>query len=234
MMAPRLAVLIDADNASPRIATDLFTAIAKLGEANIRRIYGDFTGTQLKSWVDILPLHAIQSHHSPANVAGKNATDIALVIDAMDLLHSGQVDAFCLVSSDSDFTRLAVRMREQGLPVFGFGQKDKTPEAFVKACHSFAFTDKFGKVKPGAKPITAPKTPQPADAVAKLRKAYDGVETKPGGWVNLSVLGKQLAQIAPNFKPNQFGSASLSKLIEQSGAFDTRKTTTGGVEVKLK
>src|SRR3954470_22331450 len=124
--SPRLAVLIDADNASARIAQGLFEEIAKLGEASVRRIYGDFSDAHLKSWTGILSTHAIMPHQNFAYTSGKNASDIALVIDAMDLLHSGRFDGFCLVSSDSDFTRLAARIREQGVDVYGFGEQ-KTP-----------------------------------------------------------------------------------------------------------
>ena len=138
--ASRLAVLIDADNASPRIAAGLFEEIAKIGEASVRRIYGDFSGTRLKAWADILSKHAIIPYQQFAYTTGKNASDIALVIDAMDLLHSGRFDGFCLVSSDSDFTRLASRVREQGLDAYGFGQR-KTPEAFRQACKRFFFTE---------------------------------------------------------------------------------------------
>jgi len=126
---PRLAVLIDADNTSARIASGLFEEIAKIGEASVRRIYGDFSGASLKGWSDILSTHAIIPHQNFAYVPGKNASDIALVIDAMDLLHSGRFDGFCLVSSDSDFTRLAARIREQGTDVYGFGAQ-KTPQSF--------------------------------------------------------------------------------------------------------
>ena len=136
----RLAVLIDADNASAKIAGRLFEEIAKIGEASVRRIYGDFSGQRLKPWADILAQHAIIPQQQFAYTAGKNASDIALVIDAMDLLHSGRFDGFCLVSSDSDFTRLASRIREQGLDVYGFGER-KTPESFRQACRRFIYTE---------------------------------------------------------------------------------------------
>ena len=136
----RLAVLIDADNASHRIADGLFEEVAKLGEASVRRIYGDFSGPRLKLWADILSKHAIIPQQNFAYTPGKNASDIALVIDAMDLLHSGRFDGFCLVSSDSDFTRLAARIREQGIDVYGFGEQ-KTPESFRQACRRFIFTE---------------------------------------------------------------------------------------------
>jgi hypothetical protein len=137
---PRFAILIDADNTSPRIAAGLFEEVAKFGEASVRRIYGDFSGQRLKSWAEILPKYAIDPYQQFAYTTGKNASDIALVIDAMDLLHSGRMDGFCLVSSDSDFTRLASRLREQGADVYGFGEQ-KTPESFRQACRRFVYTE---------------------------------------------------------------------------------------------
>ena len=138
--SPRLAVLIDADNASAKIADGLFEEIAKIGEASVRRIYGDFSNAASKAWADILSKHAIIPQQQFAYTTGKNASDITLVIDAMDLLHSGRFDGFCLVSSDSDFTRLAARIREQGVDVFGFGEQ-KTPESFRQACRRFVYTE---------------------------------------------------------------------------------------------
>src|SRR6478736_7081327 len=137
---PRFAVLIDADNTSPQIAEGLFEEVAKFGEASVRRIYGDFSNQQLRSWSEILQKHAIDPYQQFAYTKGKNAADIALVIDAMDLLHSGRFDGFCLVSSDSDFTRLASRLREQGADVYGFGTR-KTPESFRQACRRFIYTE---------------------------------------------------------------------------------------------
>ena len=136
----RFAVLIDADNTSPRIAAGLFEEIAKFGEASVRRIYGDFSSPRMRSWADILQKYAIDPYQQFAYTTGKNASDIALVIDAMDLLHSGRFDGFCLVSSDSDFTRLASRLREEGADVYGFGAQ-KTPESFRQACRRFVYTE---------------------------------------------------------------------------------------------
>lgn len=153
--APRLAVLIDADNASSRIATRLFEEIAKIGEASVRRIYGDFSGTRLKSWAEVLSTHAIRAQQNFAYTTGKNASDIALVIDAMDLLHTGRFDAFCLVSSDSDFTGLAARIREQGIDVYGFGEQ-KTPESFRQACRRFIYTENFFRRRRRRKSPNAP------------------------------------------------------------------------------
>src|SRR5690606_13165202 len=138
--SPRLAVLIDADNTPARIADGLFDEIVKLGDAIVRRIYGDVTSPHLKAWVELLTRHAIIPQQQFAYTEGKNASDITLVIDAMDLLHTGRFDGFCLVSSDSDFTRLASRIREQGVTVYGFGE-EKTPESFRQACHRFIYTE---------------------------------------------------------------------------------------------
>src|SRR4051794_17472594 len=154
---PRFAVLIDAENTSPQIAAGLFEEVAKFGEASVRRIYGDFTGPELKRWSNILQKHAIDPYQQFAYTKGKNASDIALVIDAMDLLHSGRLDGFCLVSSDSDFTRLASRLREQGADVYGFG-KQATPESFRQACHRFICIEKPLPEPPAAVSSTAPKS----------------------------------------------------------------------------
>ena len=163
---PRLAVLIDADNTSPRIAPGCSPRSRKIGEASVRRIYGDFSGPRLKGWADVLP-RTPSSHQKFANTTGKNASDIALVIDAMDLLHSGRFDGFCLVSSDSDFTRLAARIREQGVDVYGFGEQ-KTPESFRQACRRFIYTENLlpeaGRrqpERPDARPASALKPASP-------------------------------------------------------------------------
>src|SRR6266571_2042970 len=138
--AAKLAVLIDADNAQPAITEGLLAEVAKYGTAHVKRAYGAWTGTSLKGWKDHLLAQSIQPIQQFAYTSGKNASDIALVIDAMDLLYSGRFDGFCLVSSDSDFTRLAARIREQGTDVFGFGAQ-KTPESFRQACRRFIYTE---------------------------------------------------------------------------------------------
>ncbi|MEM7545846.1 MAG: NYN domain-containing protein [Pseudomonadota bacterium] len=222
----RLAVLIDADNASPKIADDLFRAIAKIGEAPIRRIHGDFSGTQLKSWLDILPRFGIEPCQNSASAAGKNATDIALVIDAMDLLHFGDMDGFCLVSSDGDFTRLATRIRQSGLPVFGFGEKAKAPSMFREACTAFIATDRFGKPATKPKPKPTAKVPGPQDAVQWIEKALTTAKPDAEGRVSLSVAGKQLKAAHPGFKPSTYGSATLSRLATATGAFETYTVNT--------
>lgn len=139
---PRLAVLIDADNTFNVIPVidELFEEISKFGDASVRRIYGDWTDTRLKRWKDVLPKHAVQPMQQFANTTGKNATDSALIIDAMDLLYSAPLDGFCIVSSDSDFTRLAIRFRESGKLVYGFGE-EKTPDSLIAACNKFIYIE---------------------------------------------------------------------------------------------
>ena len=181
--APRLAVLIDAENASARIAEALFTEIATLGEASARRIYGDFASAQLGGWTKVLARFAIQPQQNFANTKGKNSGDIALVIDGMDLLHSGRFDGFCLVSSDADFTRLASRIREEGVDVYGFGER-KTPESFRQACTRFIYTENLigqpvESVAPaaggGRAPATAaPEAPGKRKPVEAARLIADG------------------------------------------------------------
>ena len=146
----RLAVLIDADNASPAVIGDILAEVSKLGIATVKRVYGDFTSSNLNSWRAVLADHAIQPIQQFRNTVGKNASDSALIIDAMDLLHTRELGGFCLVSSDSDFTRLATRIREDGLPVFGFGE-EKTPNAFIKASDRFIYTEIFKITNDGTK-----------------------------------------------------------------------------------
>jgi hypothetical protein len=231
----RLAVLIDADNASARIADGLFGEIAKIGEASVRRIYGDFSGARLKSWAEILSKHAIVPQQNFANTVGKNASDIALVIDAMDLLHSGRFDGFCLVSSDSDFTRLAARIREHGIDVYGFGEQ-KTPESFRQACHRFFFTENL--VPESSRP-DLPRTTQsqslqsPSAAIPLLRKAV----AKTAGeddWANLGAVGKWLVHLFPDFDQRTYGHAKLIDLVRKTGSFDVDQPDGKDVRIRFK
>ncbi len=220
----RFAVLIDADNTSPRIVAGLFEEIAKFGEASVRRIYGDFSSPRLKSWADVLQKYAIDPYQQFAYTSGKNASDIALVIDAMDLLHSERFDGFCLVSSDSDFTRLASRLREEGADVYGFGAR-KTPESFRQACRRFIYTENLVPEAPvaaaqeGPAPAAAHAAHPPGDAVAILNKAISQMETEDG-WVGLRAVGQRLANVASDFDPRTYGFRKLSDLVRQSGAFE--------------
>ena len=235
--APRLAVLIDADNTSARIAPGLFEEIAKIGEASVRRIYGDFSTPRLKAWADILSMHAIMPHQNFAYTSGKNASDIALVIDAMDLLHSGRFDGFCLVSSDSDFTRLAARIREQGIDVYGFGEQ-KTPESFRQACRRFIYTENLLPEAPKPDQARQPDANQskalkpPSAAAPLIRKAIDQLENE-GGWVPLGPVGHRLANLSSDFVPRTYGHAKLSDLVEKTGAFELKREE-GGVYIRSK
>jgi hypothetical protein len=235
---PRLAVLIDADNASPRIAPGLFEEIAKIGEASVRRIYGDFSGTRLKGWADVLSTHAIMPHQNFAYTSGKNASDIALVIDAMDLLHSGRFDGFCLVSSDSDFTRLAARIREEGVDVYGFGEQ-KTPESFRQACRRFIYTENL--LPEGLEPDRATAASPgggsrrgASAASALIRTAIAQIDDDEDGWAPLGRVGQQLAILASDFDPRTYGHAKLSDLVEHAGDFEIRRTDSGGVYMRAK
>ena len=224
-----LAVLIDADNTSARYAAAIFDEIGTLGEANVRRIYGDFTGTRLGGWDSAVQSLAILQHQQRSNTTGKNAADIALVIDAMDLMYKGKLDGFCLVTSDSDFTRLAQRLREDGLVVYGFGER-KTPEAFRSACTRFIYVENLIDL-----PETAPaeavsgkavaeKKKEPASkAVPTIRKAMAGMEDEDG-WVSLAGVGSRIGHIAPDFDPRTFGCAKLSTLVEKSGGFEVKRS----------
>jgi uncharacterized LabA/DUF88 family protein len=231
----RFAVLIDADNTSPRIAAGLFEEIAKFGEASVRRIYGDFSSTRLRSWADILQKYAIDPYQQFAYTSGKNASDIALVIDAMDLLHSRRFDGFCLVSSDSDFTRLASRLREEGADVYGFGAQ-KTPESFRQACRRFIYTENLlpesqaATQEAGARPATLQP---PSEAAAILIKAISQMETEDG-WVGLRTVGQRLANIASDFDPRTYGYRKLSDLVRQTGAFEIDQAEGHAMRIKVR
>jgi hypothetical protein len=223
---PRFAVLIDADNTSPRIAGGLFEEVAKFGEASVRRIYGDFSNQQLRSWTAVLQKYAIDPWQQFSYTTGKNASDIALVIDAMDLLHSNRFDGFCLVSSDSDFTRLASRLREQGADVYGFGTQ-QTPESFRQACRRFIYTENLWTEAPasvhGTTPKQKSKSLQPLSAaVPVLKNAISQIESEDG-WVRLDLVGSQLNNLVPDFDARSYGFRKLCDLVRETGMFDVEK-----------
>ena len=233
--SPRLAVLIDADNTSARIADGLFEEVAKIGEASVRRIYGDFSGTRSRGWAEILAKHAIIPQQQFAYTTGKNASDITLVIDAMDLLHSGRFDGFCLVSSDSDFTRLAARIREQGIDVFGFGEQ-KTPESFRQACRRFIYTENLlpGKIREEGDTATSSKPLQSPDTASLLIKRVLAQEDTGDGWISLGTVGKQLLNLAPDFDPRTFGFKKLSDLVRKTGQFDIERTEGSPLRIRIR
>ena len=240
----RLAVLIDADNAQPAVIEGLLAEIAKYGVASVKRIYGDFTSTRMTQWKQALLKHSINPVQQFAYTSGKNATDSSLIIDAMDLLYTQRFDGLCLVSSDSDFTRLAQRLREEGLLVYGFGEK-KTPDAFVQACDKFVYTEVLRTEAPprtaakpaGAAPVkkAAKSAPQKPAAVAAPVAPTAPAEGKDkageplpialirqaieeasdeNGWAFLGSVGSYLNKIRPDFDPRLYGHRKLSDLLK--------------------
>ena len=204
----KLAVMIDADNAQASICSELLSEIAKFGVASVKRAYGDWTTTHLKGWKDYLHKHAIQPIQQFSYTTGKNSTDSSLIIDAMDLLHEGRLDGFCLISSDSDFTRLATRIREAGLTVYGFGEK-KTPEAFVSACDKFVFIEVLRPQSVSSAPNESEKTALKSIMVS----AIDAV-SKDDDWAPLSAVGAYLNKKYPSFDSRNYGFEKLGKLVE--------------------
>jgi len=234
LRSPRLAVLIDADNTSAKIVDGLFEEIAKIGEASVRRIYGDFSHSRSKSWDDTLSKHAIIPLLQFAYTTGKNASDITLVIDAMDLLHSGRFDGFCLVSSDSDFTRLAARIREQGVDVFGFGEQ-KTPESFRQACRRFVYTENLLTGAASNQDSALPSNPLlPASAATPVIKKVITQMESEDGWATLGEVGKQLANLASDFDPRTYGFRKLSDLVRKTDAFDIEHPKGGSLRIRKK
>lgn len=221
-VSARIALLIDADNAPASRIGALLAELAKHGTAIARRIYGDFTSPHLAGWKKVLLDHSIQPMQQFAYTRGKNATDSALIIDAMDLLYSGRFDAFALVSSDSDFTRLAQRLSEAGMKVYGFGEK-KTPSPFVRACTRFFHFEVLGDEPEEAEP--APEVPTPAPiAGAKAAKSLGAAvrklleravtESEEDGWAHLGEVGNYLQKLKPDFDPRAYGHRKLSDMVK--------------------
>ena len=202
----RLAVLIDADNATASLTTELLAEIAKYGTPTIKRAYGDWTTQQLVGWKEELLLHAIQPVQQFAYTRGKNSTDSALIIDAMDLLYAGSLEGFVLVSSDSDFTRLATRLRESGMTVFGLGRRD-TPAPFVAACSRFIYLD---LLSPEPSNDAEPTTPPPK--LKPVLSAAISSTSKDDGWSNLAEVGSYLSKSDAAFDSRDYGHAKLGEL----------------------
>jgi len=240
----RLAVLIDADNAQPSVIEGLLAEVAKYGIASVKRIYGDFTSTRQTQWKQALLKHSINPVQQFAYTSGKNATDSSLIIDAMDLMYTGRFDGMCLVSSDREFTRLAQRLREEGLLVYGFGER-KTPDAFVQACDKFIYTEVLradvapteiatapgarrtatpAKVRASAgaapqvvaKPTAAAAANKPAALPLPLEMLRRAIEeaSDEQGWAPLGAVGTYLTKIRPDFDPRLFGHRKLSDLLK--------------------
>ena len=224
----KLAVLIDADNAQPSIVDGLLSEIAKYGTANVKRIYGDWTLPGLKGWKESLLQFSIQPIQQFGYTSGKNATDSALIIDAMDLLYTGKFDGFCIVSSDSDFTKLASRIREAGLFVYGFGER-KTPKAFVSACDKFIYTEVLRSKdehneKMSRKSISELK--KDTKLVNLLRNAVEA-SSDDSGWAHLASVGSNIAKQAPEFDPRNYGYKKLGELASATKLFKIDERVVG-------
>ena len=226
----RLAVLIDADNAQASRIEGLLAEVAKYGVSTVKRIYGDWTSPQLGRWKEVLHTHAINPVQQFAYTKGKNATDSAMIIDAMDLLYTNRFDGFCLVTSDSDFTRLASRLRESGVTVYGFGER-KTPESFRSACDKFVYVDVLGSAvedeaaeegQPAKKP-TAKELRSDARLMGLLRNAVEA-ESDDDGWASLSLVGGHIAKQAPDFDPRNWRYQKLVDLVTAIGLFEVERS----------
>ena len=226
----RLAVLIDADNTTKLapMTEALFAEIAKYGTASVKRIYGDWTQPNLASWKKVLAEHAIQPIQQFANTSGKNATDSALIIDAMDLLYTNRFDGFCIVSSDSDFTRLAVRIREAGLTAYGLGEQ-KTPKPFVSACDKFIYTELLAPPEEAAEQ-KAPKKKNAKELrsdtrLMSLLRGGIKAASDEDGWAHLGAVGQHISKQAPDFDPRTWSYRKLSDLVIAIGLFDVQPRT---------
>jgi len=218
----RLAVLIDAENAQASLIEELLAEIARYGTASVNRAYGDWTTTRLSAWKEHLHRFAIQPIQQFGYTRGKNSSDSSLIIDAMDLLHAGNMDGYCLVSSDSDFTPLATRLRESGAEVYGFGDK-KTPEAFVAACDKFIFTE---ILRADAKQESAAPTASVPPLEKLLRPAIDAT-ARDNGWSPLSAVGSLLVKNHPSFDPRNYGFSKLSDLARKQRYVEVNEVTSG-------
>ncbi len=229
----KLAVLIDADNAQALIIEGLLAEVANFGLASVKRIYGDWTTPSLKGWKEVLLEHSIQPMQQFAYTTGKNATDSAMIIDAMDLLYTGNFDGFCIVSSDSDFTKLASRIRESGLLVYGFGEQ-KTPSSFVSACDKFIYTEVL-RAKTDENEAISKKSSselkQDTKLVSLLRNAVEA-SSDEDGWTQLGPVGSNIAKQSPGFDPRNYGYGKLGALVSATKLFDTEERQVGSSNLK--
>ena len=224
----KLAVLIDAENAQPSIVDGLLAEIANYGIASVRRIYGDWTAPGLKGWKEVLLQHSIQPMQQFAYTKGKNATDSAMIIDGMDLLYTNNFDGFCIVSSDSDFTKLASRIRESGLLVYGFGEQ-KTPSPFVSACDKFIYTEVLRAKTDESKAIAKKSSielKRDRKLVSLLRNAVEA-SSDESGWAHLGPVGRNIAKQSPGFDPRNYGYGKLGELVSATKLFDMEERQIG-------
>ncbi|MEX0348888.1 MAG: NYN domain-containing protein [Paracoccaceae bacterium] len=226
---PLLAVLIDADNVSSKFAEPLLKEINAIGSPALKRVYGDWSSGTLNGWRDTVVNLGMVARQETANTSGKNASDIGLVIDAMDLLHSGRFDGFVLVSSDSDFTALANRIREQGLTVVGIGES-KTPASLRNACNRFVLIENLTE-KPEKSESACPKI-SPKKAAPLVKGAMDMI-AQDDEWYHLGHLGNIILANNRDFDPRSYGCNNLSTLLRNSGLFELKKAA-GGFKVRIK
>jgi hypothetical protein len=239
----RIAMLIDGDNAQATLLAQMLVEAGRQGQVTVRRIYGDWTTANMNSWKETLNYHAFQPIQQFRYTIGKNATDSAMIIDAMDILHSSVVDGFCLVSSDSDYTRLATRIRETGVFVMGIGEK-KTPKAFVNACDVFVYTENLAQEKKllqqekanNSKKKTKSQKDEP-DPMPILTQAFE-MAVQQDGWARLDAMGTALYQLDPGFDPRTYGHKQLSRMINKlKDRFEVRTQENNGLPlfyVKMK
>lgn len=241
----KLAVLIDADNAQASVIQELLAEVSRYGTATIKRAYGDWTTTNLKGWKDVLHKMAIQPVQQFSYTSGKNATDSALIIDAMDVLHDATVDGFCLVSSDSDFTRLATRIREAGLVVYGFGER-KTPEPFVAACDKFIYTEILRTEsipeKDAVKVESVPEAVADVRTLQPLLIAAIDANARDDGWASLGGVGSHIGKIDTAFDARNYGFKKLSELVRSLKYLEVKElplvrpdgVTVSNVQIRMK
>ena len=218
---PLYAVLIDADNIPARYAGAILKEITSFGEPALRRVYGDWSSGRLKNWTEAVRSLGLVAHQESANTVGKNASDIGLVIDAMDILHTGRFDGFVLVSSDSDFTALANRVREQGMDVIGVGEA-KAPESLRNVCNRFVLIENILDDTQQSVPGETAKKRNPTEAVPLIIGAMDKINSDDD-WYALGQLGQYITRDTPDFDPRTYGKKKLSDLIEALSRFETRK-----------
>ena len=235
----RLAVLIDADNVPFRLISGILEEIAKYGVPTFKRIYADWTKPHVSGWKAVLLDHAITPIQQYSYTTGKNSSDSALIIDAMDILYTGRVDGFCVVSSDSDFTRLATRLREAGMKVFGMGEQ-KTPPAFRSACDKFIYIEILEQSEPGVKQIKLSDLRKKEKVISKADKSLVSLITSSinditdeTGWAFLGDLGNLLLKKRPDFDPRNYGFAKLLPLIKSLGNFEIDERESGRKNIKL-
>ncbi|SFL52491.1 NYN domain-containing protein [Shimia aestuarii] len=221
---PLYAVLIDADNIPAKYAGAILKEITSFGEPALRRVYGDWSSGQLKGWADTVREHGLVAHQETANTKGKNASDIGLVIDAMDILHTGRFDGFVIVSSDSDFTALANRIREQGMDVIGIGE-GKAPESLRNVCNRFVLIENIiDEPAPTTKGTRTKSGKRPAnDAIPLILSAMEQIE-QDDDWYPLGPLGQYITAANPDFDTRTYGHKKLSDLVKILKRFETRKT----------